>query len=332
MSKKTASQRSRPTTRLQPADIKRAHTFPFVERALKVDTSHFAVPMERCASLSDYLHSLPQLLKADELRASVAAIVDAYYAQKPVIVGIGGHIIKCGLSPLLIQLMERRIISAIIMNGAASIHDFEIALFGQTSENVAETLPRGLFGMVHETGYLMNEAISSGARLDRGMGQSLGQKLLALQPANQHLSLLATAVRLEIPILVHIAIGGDTIHMHPHADGAALGQTSFYDFRLLVSLLQEIGNGGVYLNIGSAVILPEVFLKALNLARNLSGSSISNFVTINMDMLEQYRPLQNVVKRPTSDSGKGYSLIGHHEIMLPLLVHAVLAKLNNPQR
>jgi hypothetical protein len=312
-----------------PADLREALTFPITERSTRVQTSKFAVPIQSPGSLTDYLRSLPHILVADELRASVAAIVTAYRLEKPVIVGIGGHVIKCGLSPLLILLMERGVISGVMMNGGASIHDFEIALFGQTSEDVAENLQCGRFGMVYETGHLMNQAISHGACVSSGMGQGLGESLISLQAENLNLSVLATAVRLDIPIMVHIAIGGDTIHMHPDADGAALGSTSFHDFRLLVSLLRDIGDGGVYLNIGSSLILPEVFLKALNLARNLSQSSIGNLTTINMDMVQHYRPLQNVVKRPSQDSGKGYNLIGHHEIMVPLLVQLVLAGVGN---
>ena len=311
-----------------PADLKNAQTFPVRERPTKVRTSDFASIIEGPPSFANYMNSLPHILKADELRAIVDAIVSAYRIGKPVIAGIGGHVVKCGLSTLLIHLMEKGILSGIMMNGGASIHDFEIALQGHTSEDVADSLQHGRFGMVHETGHLMNQAISDGARTNMGMGQSLGEKLIALQAPNLSLSILANAVRLNIPIMLHVAVGGDTIHMHPEADGAALGKTSFVDFRLLISLLQHIGNGGVYLNIGSAVLLPEVFLKALNLARNLSKQKIVGFTTVNMDMIQHYRPLENVVKRPTQPDGKGYTLTGHHEIMVPLLVHIILNEID----
>jgi deoxyhypusine synthase len=274
-----------------------------------------------------FLESLPDILKARELRAVVEAIVAANQRQKPVVIGIGGHIIKCGLSPLIIQLMTEGIISGIAMNGGASIHDFELALIGRTSEDVAASLESGMFGMVRETGESMNHAIKLGSERSLGLGESLGMRLIEIAPPFLEYSILAAGKKLGIPVTVHTAIGGDTIHMHPGADGSALGHTSFIDFRLLTSILMDFDSGGVYLNLGSAVILPEVFLKALNLARNLSSHKIQSFTTVNMDMLQHYRPLQNVVQRPTQIEGHGYSITGHHEIMIPLLLHAVLAKL-----
>lgn len=263
-------------------------------------------------------------------------MVNAYQKGKPIVVGIGGHVIKCGLTPLLIHLMEQGLITALLMNGAPSIHDFEMALIGRTSEDVAAHLKTGMFGMVKETGEAMNSAIAVGAEAGLGMGESLGRSLLRLSAPFSDISVLATGVRLGIPLTVHVSIGCDTIHMQPSADGAALGATTFTDFRLfrlrwtsVVSVLREFGDGGVYLNIGSAVLLPEVFLKALNLARNLAEHPIVNFTTVNMDMIQHYRPTQNVVKRPTQEGGAGYTLIGHHEIMLPLLVHLVLSELSN---
>jgi hypothetical protein len=279
------------------------------------------------ASLVEFLDSLPNLLKANDLRAAVHAIVAAHRLGKPVVVGIGGHVIKCGLSPLLIHLMERGVITGLAMNGGASIHDFEIALIGRTSEDVAASLQTGMFGMVRETPDMMNEAIAEGARAGRGMGQSLGEKLLGLRAPFVELSVLAAGSRLGLPVTVHVAIGGDTIHMHPSASGADLGCTSWMDFRLLVSVLGELGDGGVYVNIGSAVVLPEVFLKALNVARNLADREISGFTTVNLDMLQHYRPMENVVRRPSVPRGAGYALTGHHEIMVPLLFHLVAAQL-----
>lgn len=313
----------------QPADFSHVKTYPLQGRATKVNRSDLASVCPPKATVAQFLESLPHVLKADDLRAVVKAIVNAYQKGKPIVVGIGGHVIKCGLTPLLIHLMEQGLITALVMNGAASIHDFEMALIGRTSEDVAAHLKTGMFGMVRETGEAMNLAIAAGAEAGMGMGESLGRHLLMLTAPFNDISLLATGVRLAIPLTVHVSIGCDTIHMQPSADGAALGATTFTDFRLLVSVLRDFGDGGVYLNIGSAVLLPEVFLKALNLARNLSDDSIVNFTTVNMDMIQHYRPTQNVVKRPTQEGGAGYTLIGHHEIMLPLLVHLVLSELSN---
>lgn len=256
----------------------------------------------------------------------VGAIVEAFQRQRPVIWGMGAHVIKCGLNPIVIELMKRGIITAVAMNGAGPIHDFEIALIGETSEDVIEGLQTGMFGMVEETGHLMNKAIEEGAKRGVGLGQSIGEKITELGPPFAHHSILATGVNLGIPVTVHVAIGTDIIHMHPSADGGAIGQTTFTDFRLFTSVVADLGNGGVYLNIGSAVLLPEVFLKALTIARNL-GRHVTNFTTVNLDMIQHYRPAQSVVRRPTLDGGKGYSLSGHHELMIPLLAQAVLEQL-----
>lgn len=321
------SSSSKKINHYSPSDLSRVRTIPLKDRDTKVSQSDFASVGADNLSLAEFLDSLPHILKAEELRSVVKAIATARRIGKPVIVGMGGHVIKCGLGPLLIHWMEKGVVTALVMNGGASIHDFEIALIGRTSEDVAEGLETGMFGMVGETPALMNAAITAAARADIGMGQALGQKLLELRPPFLDFSVLAASARLGIPTTVHVAIGGDTIHMHANADGAALGATSFLDFRILVSILGDIGDGGVYLNIGSAVVLPEIFLKALNLARNLSGKKISDFTTVNMDMLQHYRPSENVVKRPTATGGKGYSLTGHHEIMFPLLVHLVLSEM-----
>lgn len=314
--------------RYQPADLGHVRTYPLEARPTKVRRSDFAALCPVDATLTQFLDSLPHILKADDLRAVVNAIVTAHQISKPVVIGIGGHVIKCGLSPLLIHLMEQGLITALAMNGGASIHDFEIALIGRTSEDVAAHLKTGMFGMVGETGEIMNSAIIAGAEAEMGMGESLGRKLIEVHASFADYSVLAAGVRLGIPVTVHVSIGGDTIHMHANANGAALGATSFTDFRILVSVLSDIGDGGVYLNIGSAVVLPEVFLKALNLARNLADHEIVNFTTVNMDMIQHYRPIENVVKRPTQPGGTGYTLTGHHEIMLPLLVHLVLSELS----
>jgi hypothetical protein len=311
----------------QPVSLEHVRTYALEQRPTKVNQSEFAAVCPPNATVEQFFATLPNILKAADLRAVVDAIVGAYAAEKPVVVGIGGHVIKTGLSPLLIHAMARGLITAVAMNGGARIHDFELALIGRTSEDVSETLQTGMWGMVHQTPAMMNAAILDGARTGHGMGESLGRKLLELNAPHADLSVLATGARLGIPVTVHIAVGGDTIHMHGNAEGAALGATSFTDFRLLTAVLQDLGDGGIYLNLGSAVLLPEVFAKALNLARNLSGRAITNFTTVNMDMLQHYRPLENVVKRPTQPGGKGYTLTGHHEIMVPLLFTLVEARL-----
>jgi len=313
----------------QPADLNGVRAFPLQSRRTKVSQADFARIAPAAATVSEFLDSLPRLLKANDLRAAVDAIAGAHRAGKPVVVGIGGSVVKCGLAPWLLYLMERGVITAVAMNGGASIHDFEIALIGRTSEEVAEALPEGMFGMVRETAQVMNEAIASGARDGTGMGEALGRKLLEMRPPFLDQSLLAAGVRLGTPVTVHVAVGGETLHMHASASGADLGATSFHDFRLLVSVLGDLGQGGVYLNIGSAVVLPEVFLKALNTARNLAGTKIEAFTTINMDMIQQYRATENVVRRPTFPNGTGYCFTGHHEIMVPLLFHLVRAELES---
>ncbi|MDE0553944.1 MAG: hypothetical protein OXI24_07010, partial [Candidatus Poribacteria bacterium] len=232
----------------------------------------------------------------------------------------------CGLSPLLIALAKRGVITGFAFNGASSIHDFEIALIGETSEDVSAYLQTGQFGMWEETGRLMNTAIQHAADTNIGMGEALGKQLVEMDAPYNRYSLLATGVQYDVPITVHVAIGTDIIHQHPAANGAAIGAASFTDFRLLTALVKELEGGGVVLNLGSAVILPEVFLKALTIARNL-GHTVSHFTTANFDMNQQYRPIENGVKRPTEMGGKGYTFTGHHELMIPLLVQAILARL-----
>jgi deoxyhypusine synthase len=244
-----------------------------------------------------------------------------------VIVGIGAHVIKVGLSPILVNLMEQGIVTAVAMNGAGIIHDFELALMGHTSEEVDAEIDEGRFGMAEETGRILNQAIIQGHRNRQGLGEAVGHYINRSkgQFPNRGTSILATGAKLSIPVTVHVAVGTDIIHMHPAADGAAIGATSLLDFRRLAAVVSGM-EGGVYLNIGSAVVLPEVFLKTVSLGRNL-GHKLSDITTVNMDFLSHYRPLTNVVRRPTQKGGKGYSLIGHHEIMLPLLVAAVAEEL-----
>ncbi len=309
----------------KPINLEGVTTYPLADRDNKVSIRDFADPSSR-GELDGFLSTLPKILKAADFLEFVDLIVAAYRQEKPIIVMLGGHVIKCGLSPILIDLMERGIITVLAFNGATSIHDFEIALIGETSEDVGQYLQTGRFGMVEETGHLMNEAICAAADTEIGMGAGLGQKLMELDAPYNNYSLLATGARLGVPVTVHVAVGTDIIHQHRVADGAAIGQTSFTDFRLLTAVVADLGDGGVALNLGSAVILPEVFLKALTVARNL-GNRVTHFTTANFDMVQHYRPLENVIRRPTDDGGKGYTFTGHHEIMIPLLAEAIIGRL-----
>jgi deoxyhypusine synthase len=311
----------------KPVDLGKVKLQSIKQRKHKVRIADFGkVSKRKNPNLAEYLDSLPNILAAKDFCEIVQAIVTAERKKKPVIVMLGGHTVKCGVSPFIIELMNRGVITAVAMNGATSIHDFEIAYYGETSEQVDETLDRGTFGMVKETGELMHQAITEGLVAGVGLGRALGNKLLEIKAKNKVFSILATAAKLDIPVTVHVAIGTDTIHQHPNVDGAALGESSLLDFRLLTDVVKDLGNGGVVLNIGSAVILPEVFLKVLTIARNL-GYPVRNFVTANFDMEQHYRPQVNVVQRPTHLGGKGYSITGHHELMIPLLVNAVLIQI-----
>jgi deoxyhypusine synthase len=314
------------SSKYRPVNLQGVTTYPLQERENKVQCRDFGIPCTSGASFEDFVDSLPHILAGQDFRAVVSVIVEAYKNGRPVIFAMGAHVIKCGLSPFVIDLMRRGVISAVAMNGAGIIHDFEIALIGETSEDVADGLQTGMFGMAEETGKLLNDAIREGAQTDSGLGRAVGNKINAMDLPFREYSILANAAEANIPTTVHVAIGDDIIHMHPSADGAAIGKTSFFDFRLLASIVADLGHGGVYLNVGSAVILPEVFLKALTVARNL-GHDVTNFTTVNLDMVQHYRPTQNVVKRPTADGSKGYALTGHHELMIPLIAMAVLEEL-----
>ncbi len=276
-----------------------------------------------------WLDSLPHILAAEGLRAVVAAIERARAKGKPIIWGIGGHVVKCGLAPILIDLMRRGYLTALAMNGAAMIHDFEIGLVGATSEDVPAVLGRGKFGMAEETGRWINETIAAGDREDLGIGEAVGRFLARRREARfRRFSLLAQAYALRVPVTVHVAVGTDITHNHPAIDPRATGAASHRDFLLLAALVKNLDRGGVYLNVGSAVLLPEVFLKCLSLAANL-GRAPRGITTVNMDFIQHYRPMQNVVLRPTAGGGKGrdrshgYALTGHHEVMVPLLAAAL---------
>jgi deoxyhypusine synthase len=313
-----------------PIDLSQLATYPLDSRHSKVTVKDFARPLkdDEAKSTAALLDSLPNILAVQSLRAVANAIVNARTNHKAIIWGAGGHVIKTGLAPILIGLMQRGFVSAIALNGSGVIHDFEIALIGSTSEDVDESLGQGAFGMAEETGRMLNDAINAGARDCLGLGEAVGRMLSELQPPFASYSLLHEAYRHKIPVTVHATIGTDIIHLHPNANGANIGQTSHRDFRLLTSLVKELDGGGAYLNLGSAVTLPEIFLKAVTVVRNL-GVPLENFTTANFDFIQHYRPNTNVVKRPVANgAGRGYSITGHHELMIPLLAAAILAQVS----
>ena len=306
----------------EPLDLSELRTIPIQARGGKVRVEDFAKPYQG-GGVAAWLDSLPNILAADSLRAVIEALKSAREQKRMILWGLGGHVIKVGLAPILIDLMRRGYATAFTLNGAAAIHDFEIAIAGQTSEDVEAVLPDGRFGMAEETGREMNNAIASGG----GFGEALGRRLERIAaPQYSCASLLYEAYRSSTPVTVHVAVGTDTPHAHPSATGEAIGRATHHDFRLLCTLVKELNEGGVYLNVGSAVILPEVFLKAVSVVRNL-GNPLKNFTTVNFDFLQHYRPRVNVVERPHARAGgKGYAITGHHEIMIPLLA----AALNHP--
>jgi hypothetical protein len=303
-------------------DLSGVRTYPLASRRSKVRVQDFARPFQPGSGIEGWLASLPAALAAGDFKAVVSAVADARRRDAAIVWGIGAHVLKTGLSPILVDLMERGFVSAIATNGAGIIHDFEIAVGGATSEDVDEALGPGRFGMAEETATLLNEAIAAGVGDGLGIGQSVGRFLTGRPPPHAACSIAASAWRLGIPLTVHVAIGTDIIHMHPLASGAALGEGSLRDFRYFVSAVARLA-GGVYLNWGSAVILPEVFLKAVALARN-QGVNLGGLTTVNVDFLRQYRPMTNVVSRPTQGIGRGYALTGHHELLLPLLAAALV--------
>jgi hypothetical protein len=309
----------------EPIAIEKIRSFSVKDRTSKVRLDDFGTPWKPGAGLGSWFTALPRILAGNDFRAVVDRLVRAAQGKKMILLAMGAHPIKVGLSPHIIDLMERGIVRGLAMNGACIIHDTEVAMVGHTSEDVAARLGEGQFGMAEEPARLINEAIREGARLDMGLGEAVGARLSREKLPHHALSLVARAHDLEVPVSVHVAIGTDTIHFHPSADGASLGKTSHRDFRLFAALVSEL-EGGVFINLGSAVILPEVFLKALSLVRNL-GHEVKQFTTVNMDFIQHYRPMTNVVSRPTLEGGEGFSLVGHHEIMFPLLAAAVIEKL-----
>jgi len=307
-------------------NMKKVKTYSIKSRLSKVNKGDFALKPVKANSFNAFLDSLPNILKAKDLRAISSDIVSAAKKKKGVIFMAGAHVIKCGLNPVLIELLKKKVITCICLNGAGIIHDFEIAFQGKTSEDVGANLETGRFGMAKETADFLNCAASKGVKNGFGLGYAVANAIATTQLKNKDLSLLYNAYKLKVPVCVFVGIGTDIIHQHPSFDAASTAQGSLRDFHILVENIRSINQGGVVLNFGSAVLLPEVFLKALNLARNL-GNKVCNFTSANFDMIHQYRSSQNVVSRPTQSSGKGYYVIGHHEIMLPLLAQSVVEKI-----
>jgi len=316
---------------IQPATLQGVATYPIAKRKSKVRVSEFGHPVGKKDSLADFLDSHPAILAGNDLRELLGSLHEAKKKKKAILWGLGGHVIKVGLGPILIDLMRKGFVSGIAMNGAALIHDFEIALAGQTSEDVDASLGSGKFGMAQETGSGINEIAKLAQRIRIGYGEAAGQYLHSgiLETKQKESSVLAEAYRLRIPVTVHLAIGTDIPHMHPAADGAALGAASFLDFKLFCALVQRMDGGGAYLNWGSAVLLPEVFLKAVSVAKN-GGIKLQPITTANFDFIQHYRPLQNVVKRPTAGdesekkgNSRGFAITGHHELLFPLVAAAL---------
>ena len=309
-------------TTIEPQSLKGLTTYSLKDRPSKVSHQDFARPWTRGESFKEFLARLPNILAGQTLKGIAAAWTRARRAGRPVMVGMGAHVLKVGLSPILIDLMERGLITGLAANGAVIIHDAEIAMVGRTSEDVDQVLGSGQFGMARETAEFLNEATTWGAREGLGLGEAVGRRLYQSDFPYKHLSLLAAAAGLDLPVTVHVAVGTDIIHLHPSCNPAALGEATHRDFRLFAAQVSRLA-GGLYINLGSAVILPEVFLKALTLARNL-GHAVESLTTVNLDFVQHYRPLTNVVRRPTAGAGQGYALTGHHEILVPLLAALVV--------
>lgn len=303
-------------------DFRGIKTYSLHERKSKVEKGYFASPLPPGSTFTEFLNSLPQFLAAKDLKEVVSRILSAVRGDKMVLLGMGAHPIKVGLNPIIIDLMERNIVRGMAMNGAGIIHDVEIALVGKTSEEVEEGLNRGLFGLAKETAEFINIALKDGHKKGWGVGRAIGRAIQKEELPHRGMSICAAAFKLDLPLTVHIAVGTDVVHIHPSTDGAILGELTYRDFRLFTSMVASL-EGGVYINLGSAVIMPEVFLKALSAVRNL-GYRVEDFVTLNLDFIQHYRPLQNVVRRPTSRGGKGFILTGHHEIMFPMLAGAII--------
>jgi deoxyhypusine synthase len=311
--------------KFKPLDLSKIKTYSLADRPSKVETADFAKVGQKGASFKDFLNGLPNILAGGDLRSIITAMAAAAINKKTIILGMGAHVIKVGLNPVVIDLMERGIITCVAMNGAGIIHDVELAIAGHTSEDVATAIDDGSFGMAEDTAVFLDEALAESRRDSDGLGLAVGRAIQEKKLCFSKQSVLAAGFRLGIPVTVHVAIGTDIIHMHPQFDAARTGSATHRDFRLFSSVVATLEEG-VYLNVGSAVVLPEIFLKAVALARNL-GHTLDQFTTVNLDMVTHYRPLTNVINRPTAKSGKGINLVGHHEILLPLIAAGVIEKL-----
>jgi len=315
---------------IRPIDFSGVSTYPLAERESKVHSGMFGKPLNGSDSIPAFIAKLPKILAAEDLRTLIRALLYARATGKPIVWGMGGHVIKVGLGPVINDLIDNGFVTAIALNGSAAIHDFEVALAGSTSEEVSAGLGSGKFGMARETGALMNAAINNAEGKGIGLGETLGNLIVngvnGTKFPHHEISILARAYNNRVPVTVHVALGTDIIHAHPDASGKATGEASQIDFRLFCTVVRELNGGGVYLNVGSAVLLPEVFLKAVSVIRNL-GNTLEEFTTANLDFIQHYRPAQNVLKRPTQQSGQSVALTGHHEIMIPLIAAALKGSL-----
>ncbi|MEA1947824.1 MAG: hypothetical protein U9N83_11065 [Thermodesulfobacteriota bacterium] len=311
--------------KFKPIDLSRVKTYSLLERKSRVTTSDFAKAWQKGSYFKEFFDRLPDVLAGRDIKTVISSIATAFKNKKTIVLAMGAHVIKVGLNPVVIDLMERGIITAVAMNGAGIIHDLEIAMAGQTSEDVAASICNGSFGMAHETNSFIGDATQQAGQKSAGLGESVGRNIIEKNLPFMDQSIFAAGVRLGIPVTVHVAIGTDTIHIHPEFDPEMTGAATYRDFRTFASVIATL-EGGVYLNVGSAVILPEVFLKAVTLARNL-GNILDNFTSVNMDFIKHYRPVTNVVNRPTARGGQGFNLTGHHEIMLPLIAAGVIEEI-----
>jgi hypothetical protein len=309
----------------KPIDLSRVKTYPLSERKSKVSSSDFAKTWQKGAYFKEFLDSLPDVLAGSHIKTVISSIAAAFKNKKTIVFAMGAHVIKVGLNTIVVDLMERGIITAVAMNGAGIIHDSELAMAGQTSEDVAASIGNGSFGMAHEINSFLNNAIHKAGQKSSGLGEAIGLAMIEENLPFLNRSILAAGTRLGIPVTVHVAFGTDVIHMHPGFDPNAAGAATHIDFRTFASVIATL-EGGIYLNVGSAVILPEVFLKAVSIVRNL-GHNLDNFTTVNMDFIRHYRPITNVLNRPTARGGQGFNLTGHHEIMLPLIAAGVIEEI-----
>jgi len=308
--------------KIDPLSPKKLKTYPLDSRKSKIKVDDLGKPYSPQQPFADFISGLPDILASGDFKKFIKSVVRARKNNSPIICALGAHVIKVGLNPVLIDLMKEGWIQALALNGAGIIHDFELAFAGKTSEDVAQSLGDGSFGMAEETGTFLNDAINTGAKEDLGLGESVGRFISDSNYPYKNFSLLSAAYDMDIPVTVHVAVGTDIIHIHPNIDGEALGKTTLKDFFLLCALIKTLEGGGVFIQIGSAVILPEVFLKCLSFVRN-QGAKVEQFTTAVFDFIHHYRPYQNIVKRPAEEKAKGYYFIGHHEIMIPLLAAAL---------